>query len=122
MAPEQMKIGNVLHSESGSSCAGCNEAICGPGENWKEHVLARRGNAASRLNNAEFGESYRVHENQHVELAELFCPRCHDLLSVELYLKGEAYRWDYRSLAMAQEQGYDPVAEFREDPDAWISF
>jgi acetone carboxylase gamma subunit len=119
---EQMKIGNVLHGEAGSSCASCNESISGPGENWKEHALARRGNAADRLNTGEFGSSYRVHENPHVELAELFCPHCRELLSVELYLDGEQYRWDYRSLATAQEQGYDAVKEFQQDPEAWISF
>jgi acetone carboxylase gamma subunit len=122
MAAEQMKIGNVEHGPSGCSCAGCGGTLCGQGENWKEHVLAKRGNAADRLNQGQFGESYRVHENQHVELAELFCPHCHDLLSVELYLKDEPYRWDYRSLETAKEQGYDPVSEFHQDEDSWISF
>jgi acetone carboxylase gamma subunit len=117
-----MKIGNVVHREEGASCAECGGALCGPGENWKDRALARRGNAAERLNGAEFGESYRVHENEHVELAEMFCPQCRALLSVEIYLQGEPYRWDFRSLATAREQGYDAVAEFKQDPDAWISF
>jgi acetone carboxylase gamma subunit len=122
MSTTDMKIGNVVHNGEGSSCAACGERISAPGENWKDHALARRGNAADRLNTGEFGQFYRVHENQHVEIAELFCPHCNDLLSVELYLQGEPYRWDYRSLDEARSQGYDAASEFRENPDAWISF
>jgi acetone carboxylase gamma subunit len=122
MSTTDKKIGNVVHNGEGSSCAACGERISAPGENWKDHALARRGNAADRLNTGEFGQFYRVHENQHVEIAELFCPHCNDLLSVELYLQGEPYRWDYRSLEEARSQGYDAASEFRENPDAWISF
>jgi acetone carboxylase gamma subunit len=122
MEKDLMKIGNVLHAESGSTCASCGHPLGGPGDNWKQHALARRGSAAERLNGGEFGPFYRVHENQYVELAELFCPECHALLSVELYLKGEPYRRDYRSLEAARESGYDAVAEFKENPELWISF
>lgn len=118
----EMKIGSVVYAESGPSCAHCEEAIGGPDENWKEHSLARRGNAAGRLNGGEFGDHFQVHENEHVELAELFCPHCKALLTVELYQRGEPYRREYQSLESARAAGYDPVAEFRDDPDSWVSF
>lgn len=118
-----MQIGNITYRKSGEvCCAECDLLLASPGENWKDLVRSRRGNAAERLNGGEFGPLYRVHENPHVELAELFCPSCHGLLSVELYLKGEPYRWDYRSLDEAREQGYDAVAAYKQDPGAWISF
>jgi acetone carboxylase gamma subunit len=122
MTTKEMKIGNIVHTESGSRCGGCAESLCGPDENWKDHSLARRGNAAERLNNGDFGRFYKVHDNEHVELAELFCPHCKALLSVELYLHGEPYRSDYLTLEAGRSEGYDPVAEFRDEPEAWTSF
>jgi acetone carboxylase gamma subunit len=118
----EMKIGNVVHRDSGSVCGNCAAALCGPDENWKEQALARREKAAARLNDGSFGRFYKVHDNEHVELAELFCPECQGLLSVELYLNGEPYRRDFRSLEAARADGYDPVVELREEPEAWISF
>jgi acetone carboxylase gamma subunit len=118
----EMKIGNVVYAAAGPTCEHCGTTICGRDENWKEHSLARRGNAAERLNDGEFGDHFQVHENEHVELAELFCPNCKALLTVELYLHGEPYRREYQSLESASAAGYDAVAEFRDDADAWVSF
>ncbi len=103
-------------------CAACTVRLCGPDENWKEHAAAARGRAYDRLMRGEFGPWYRVYEHDRVELAELFCPSCGSLLSVELYLTGEPYRRDYAPLAVAREEGYDAQREHAEDPSSWISF
>lgn len=122
MNQTEMKIGNVVWAGEQVQCAHCSERLCDATENWKDHSLAHRGLASERLTPERFGPSFRVHENPNVELAELFCPHCKALLSVELYLVGEPYRWDYRSPELARDQDYDPAREIREDPDSWISF
>lgn len=122
MNQTSMKIGNLLWEGGGVHCAFCSERLSDESDNWKDHSLARRGLASERLTPEHFGPSFRVHENPNVEIAELFCPHCKGLLSVELYLVGEPYRWDHRSLDVAREQDYDPMEEFQRDPDAWISF
>jgi acetone carboxylase gamma subunit len=117
-----MKIGNVVWAGDEVRCARCSERLWVASHNWKDHSLAKRGLASERLTSEHFGPSFRVHDNENVELAELFCPHCKALLSVELYLVGEPYRWDYRSLDVAAEQDYDLAEDFRRDPAAWISF
>jgi acetone carboxylase gamma subunit len=104
------------------ACAKCEHRLSSDAENWKEHALVKRGNAAARLNNGAFGRKFRVYENPHLELAELFCPSCKALLAVELYLRGEPLRWTYRSLDTAAKAGYDAVADYAAHPDQWISF
>lgn len=104
------------------ACARCSGVICRDDQNWKEHSLVVRKNAAERLNDAQFGATFRVHEHPDVELAEIFCPHCEALLSVELYVTGEPFRWTYQSLDVARRRGYDPVAEMRNAPDQWLSF
>lgn len=118
----KMQIGSVVYTDSGAKCAHCSQHFCSPEQNWKEHVVANRGRAAERLNNGQFGEHYQVHEHDEVELAELYCPGCKALLTVEIYLKGEPYRREYQTLESARAAGYDPVAEFRDSPGDWISF
>jgi acetone carboxylase gamma subunit len=122
MSQTQMKIGNVVWEGEEVRCAHCSERLCEASQNWKDHSLARRGLASERLTPEHFGPSFRVQDNANVELAELFCPNCKALLSVELYLIGEPYRWDYRSADVAGAQGYDPAQEWRDDPSSWISF
>ena len=117
-----MTIGNLLWDGGAVHCARCSERLCDESQNWKDHSLARRGLASERLTPEHFGPSFRVQDNPNVELAELFCPHCKALLSVELYLVGEPYRWDHRSLDVAREHDYDPMEEFQRDPAAWISF
>jgi acetone carboxylase gamma subunit len=119
---EELKIGKVIWRDSGVYCSHCDAEICGVDENWKDHSLARRGLAAEQLTASRFGPSYKLHPNPRVEVAELFCPTCKGLLSVELYKAGEPYRWDYSTLERGRERGYDPVGEFRNDPDSWIAF
>lgn len=119
---DSMRIGNVVWADGTVACAHCGHRLCDSGSNWKDHCLARRGSAADRLNAGEFGAAFKVHENAAVELAELSCPGCKAMLSVELYLDGEPYRSDYRTLEQAREAGYDPVAEFRDDAGSWLSF
>ncbi|HKP18273.1 MAG TPA: acetone carboxylase subunit gamma, partial [Gaiellaceae bacterium] len=124
-APDrELTFGPVVWRGAADSveCAGCRARLCGRDENWKEHVLAVRGNAAERLARGEFGTTYRVYAHERVELAELFCPSCSALLSVELYLRGEPYRRDYAPLGAARSAGYDAEAEYAQDPDSWISF
>jgi hypothetical protein len=79
--------------------------------------MRRRGSTA-----APSARTYRVHAHHRVELAELFCPACEELLSVELYLANEPYRCDYRPLDIAVSQGYDAPAEYAQDTAGWISF
>lgn len=122
MTSTYMKIGNLVWHDNGVHCAFCEHRLSDESQNWKEFSLARRGLASERLTSDHFGPSFRVQENPNVELAELFCPQCKALLSVELYLLGEPYRWDHRSLEVASEQDYNPMAEFQRDPSAWISF
>jgi acetone carboxylase gamma subunit len=122
MNQQSMKIGNLAWEGDAVHCGVCDERLCDESQNWKDHSLARRGLASERLTPEHFGPSFRVHDNPNVELAELFCPHCKALLSVELYLAGEPYRWDHRSLEVARDQDYDPMEEFQRDPDAWISF
>lgn len=119
-----MRIGDVVWRQEDRSvaCARCDEVLCEDHENWKEHALVKRGNAAERLNGGDFGSSYAVYENEHLELAEIFCPHCHAILSVELYLQDEPLRWTFRGLDVAREQGYDAAADFAAHPDEWISF
>ena len=119
-----MRIGDVVWDTDAHEvrCAPCGERLCADDENWKEHALVKRGNAAERLNGGSFGPAYRVYAHADLELAEIFCPACKALLSVELYLRDEPLRWTYRSLEAAARQGYDAPADYRADPDSWISF
>ncbi|MGE0862200.1 MAG: acetone carboxylase subunit gamma [Gammaproteobacteria bacterium] len=119
-----MQIGDVRWDDVTHDvhCVPCGARLCADDQNWKAHALVRRGNAAERLNGGGFGDTYRLYEHAELELAEIFCPACKALLSVELYLRGEPLRWSWRSLAVAARQGYDPVAEFAADPTSWISF
>ena len=119
-----MRIGDVIWTAAtrSVSCACCNAHLCADHENWKEHALVKRSNAAERLNGGSFGPSYRVYEHPDLELAEIFCPACKALLSVELYLRDEALRWTFRSLEVAAQQGYDATADYAANPQAWISF
>ena len=119
-----MRIGDVVWDEATSSvaCGRCEARFCGTEENWKEQALVKRTNAAERLNSGDFGPAFRVYEHDDLELAEIFCPHCKALLTVELYLRDEPMRWTFRPLAVARTQGYDPVAEYEADPEGWISF
>jgi acetone carboxylase gamma subunit len=119
-----MRIGDVVWTEDGKSvqCAHCKATISNADQNWKEYALVKRGNAALRLNNGEFGPTYRVYDNPHLELAEIFCPGCHALLSVELYLAGEPLRWAFRTLEAAAADGYNAKEDWRTNPERWISF
>jgi hypothetical protein len=63
-----------------------------------------------------------VYDHPGVNIVELFCPHCSALLSVELYLADEPLRCTFRRLEDARADGYDAVAEFQKDPEAWISF
>jgi acetone carboxylase gamma subunit len=117
-----MKIGNLLYGGGKVSCASCEAPITEITENWKDHALVRRGPAAEQLSQERFGEAFRLEKNDSVEVAEFFCPECEDLLSVELYLAGEEFRRDFRSLESAREDGYDPVREYRNEPESWVSF
>jgi acetone carboxylase gamma subunit len=119
-----MRIGEVIwkQEEHCVSCANCDTRLSADDENWKEHALVKRTNAAKRLNGGEFGPTYRVYEHPDLELAEIFCPACKTLLTVELYLRDEPLRWTYRSLSAAARSGYDVVADFAAHPNEWISF
>jgi len=119
-----MQIGDVNWStgDHAISCACCGARLCADDENWKEHALVKRTNAAERLNGGSFGPAFRVYEHPDLELAEIFCPSCKALLSVELYLRDEPLRWTFRSLDVAARQGYDAAADFAANPGDWISF
>lgn len=119
-----MRIGDVVWREDDHSiiCANCDSWLSSDTENWKEYALVKRTNAAERLNGGDFGNTYSVYEHPDLELAEIFCPNCKSLLSVELYLCDEPLRWTYRSLPVAAKSGYDAVADYAADPSAWISF
>jgi acetone carboxylase gamma subunit len=118
----EMRIANLVWTEDAVSCRHCGARLSSPEENWKDHALVERGLATDRLTGENFGPSYRLGKHEEVELAELFCPGCHALLSVETYLKGEPFRRDYRSLEGAAGAGYDPVGEFRDAPEDWVTF
>ncbi|MGE0068409.1 MAG: acetone carboxylase subunit gamma [Solirubrobacterales bacterium] len=122
MTDEAIKIGKVIWRDEEVVCDGCGNALCANSENWKDHVQAVRGLASERLTAERFGPSYQLRENAHVEVVEFFCHHCRALLSVEIYTDGEPYRWDYQSLAVARDRGYDPVREFRDAPEDWVSF
>jgi acetone carboxylase gamma subunit len=119
-----MKIGNVVWNleEHAVSCGICGSRLASDNENWKEHSLVRRTNAGERLNSGCFGQTYQVYDHPDLDLAEIFCPFCKSLLTVELYLRNEPLRWSYRSLRLAAEAGYDAVEEYNANPGDWISF
>ncbi|MDO8211648.1 hydantoinase B/oxoprolinase family protein [Conexibacter sp. CPCC 206217] len=120
---DELALGSVTSSLSRGTvcCAQCAAALSPVDANWKDHVPASRGPAAD-LGERGFGATYRVAPNESVEVAELFCPACHAVLAVELYLKDEPYRWDYQPLAVAHAGGYDPAAECAADAAGWITF
>ncbi len=119
-----MRIGDVVWNQEDHSvsCSKCSARLSADDENWKDQALVKRTNAAERLNSGEFGPAFHVYEHDDLELAEIFCPECKALLTVEFYLRDEPMRWTFRSLAVAKSQGYDPVAEYEADPEGWISF
>jgi len=119
-----MRIGDVVWNQDDHSvaCAKCDERLSADDENWKEHSLLKRTNAAERLNCGDFGPAYSVYEHPDLELVEIFCPHCKALLAAELYLRDEPLRWTFRSLDVAIEQGYDAAADFAAEPEQWISF
>jgi N-methylhydantoinase B len=121
-AEHAVRIGNVLQDLGGRQdrCADCGYVLARAGHNWKEQCSARRVNASERLNRGDVGPDNRVRAHPCVELAELFCPACSALLSVEFYLTNEPYRWSFRTLADARDAGYDAAAEHETDPQSWI--
>jgi N-methylhydantoinase B len=118
-----LEFGSVLYSSEADEyrCAGCATAIAPGDANWKDYVPHTHGPAVS-LEQRGLGESFRVHENAAVSVAEFFCPDCKGLLSVEIYVDGDPYRQDYRSLERARAEDYDAPADLAANPDQWLSF
>jgi N-methylhydantoinase B len=111
-----------FHAEAGIyRCTGCGEQLAPAEGNWKDHVPHAQGPAVS-LEERGLGETFKVHANDAVSVAEFFCPGCKGLLAVELYVEGDPYRRDYRPLEQARAEGYDAAADFAENPDTWLSF
>jgi hypothetical protein len=53
-ADRALKIGPIAWAAA-VGCTQCGARLCSRDENWKEHALAVRGNAAERLNSGAFG-------------------------------------------------------------------
>jgi N-methylhydantoinase B len=102
-------------------CASCQTEIAPAEGNWKDFVPHAQGPAVS-LEDRGLGETYKVHPNDAVSVAEFFCPGCKGLLAVELYVEGDSFRRDYRPVEQAKREGYDAAADFAENPGAWLSF
>jgi N-methylhydantoinase B len=120
---EALELGSVTCSLTHRTvaCSACGGVLSAVDVNWKDRVPAFR-RPASDLNARGFGATYRIEPNPTVEVAELFCPHCRTVLSVELYLEDEPYRWDFCPLDVAAAQGYDAATSFAGDEDRWISF
>jgi N-methylhydantoinase B len=120
----QIQIGPVAWDPDADavSCRVCEQRLCSPAENWKDACVIARGSAFERLRSEEFGARWRIRAHEEVELAEMFCPHCHAILAVEWYLRGEPFRWTYRTIEGARVQGYDAAADFGQHPEEWLVF